>query len=581
MILLENKIRSALEKACQKVFPDFDSEVKIEYPSSSEHGDYATNVAFDAGKKTKKNPKQAAQEILDALKLPEEFSKAEIAGAGFINFFINPKFLTHFLDEVETQRENFGRSDFAAGKTVVTDTSHPNVAKPMGVHHLLSTIIGNSLNRIFAAAGYKVIRDNYIGDWGTQFGKLIYAYKKWGDEEIVKKDPIPELLKLYVKFHDEVEKDVSLDDKGRFEFKKLEKGDEENRKLWEWIVDLSLKEFQKIYERLGVSFDFIHGESFYQDKMQEIIDTGIKKKIFVEGEGGALIAPFSHGKYPPCIIRKSDGATLYATRDLARTKYWEDTWRPDLMIIVADTAQTLHFQQFIEVAQMLGITGAKNIHVSFGRMSFPEKRMSTRKGNIILLEDLLDEALERAAKIVEEKNPDLSPGKKTAIATDVGIGAVKYAVLSQNRLTDVTFTWEKMLSLEGNSAPYLQYAHARAKSILRKSEGSAAGKDKAPKGSAKNLEGDYMLAEPQELAVARLLPKFPEVIIRAAEEFKPNLIANYLFELASKFSTFYGAVPVLQSEENARAARLKLVSAICHVIKNGLELLGINAPDEM
>ena len=243
----------------------------------------------------------------------------------------------------------------------------------MGVHHLLSTIIGNALNKILAAVGYRVIRDNYIGDWGTQFGKLIYAYKTWGDLAVVKKDPIPELLKLYVKFHEEVEKKPELDDFGRAEFKKLEDGDKENRKLWQWIVDLSMQEFQKIYTRLDVEFDYIHGESFYEDKMREIIDSGIKKKIFVEGEGGALIAPFKHEKYPPCLIKKSDGATLYATRDLARTKYWEDNWHPDLMIMVTDTAQNLHFKQFFEVAEMLGITDAKNLHIAFGRMSFPEK----------------------------------------------------------------------------------------------------------------------------------------------------------------------------------------------------------------
>jgi arginyl-tRNA synthetase len=519
-----------------------------------------------------------AAQLNQKIKRPAWISKIECAGAGFLNFFLAEDFFAQFLQEVESQGTNFGKSEIQKGKTIVTDISHPNVAKPMGAHHLLSTIIGDSLNRIFAAVGYKVIRDNYLGDWGTQFGKLIYAYKTWGNETIVKKDSIPELLKLYVKFHDEAERDAVLKEKGRAEFKKLEKGDSENRKLWKWIVDLSLREFTKIWSRLDVNFDYIHGESFYENKMEEIIKLGKKKGVFVTGEGGALIAPLDDKKMPPCLIRKSDGATLYATRDLARTKYWEDTWHPDLMVMVADSAQMLHFRQFFEVAAMLGITDARNTHVIFGRMRFPEKRMSTRKGNIILLEDLLDEAEEGAYKIVCEKNPELSEAKKREVARQVGVGSVKYAVLSQNRLTDVTFTWEKMLSLEGNSAPYLQYAYARASSILRrKMEFAPLGKDKKKISQKK----EYILQEEQELSMARLLPKFPEVIAQAVEEFKPNLIANYLYELASRFNTFYAALPVLQAEPEVRRARIKLVSAVAVALKNGLKLLGIEAPEEM
>lgn len=572
MNLLKDKITLLVEKTVKKEFGAVEFQVKIDYPSADAHGDYSVNVAFELGKKLGKAPRAVAETLAQKIKLPDWIFKVECAGPGFLNFFIAPKFLTEFLQEVLDEGEKFGSSKVAAGKTVVTDISHPNVAKPMGVHHLLSTIIGNALNKMFKAVGYKVIRDNYLGDYGTQFGKLIYAYKTWGGEEIVKKDPIPELLKLYVKFHDEVEKNASLEDRGRAEFKKLEDGDSENRKLWKWIVDLSLREFQKIYDRLDVSFDYIHGESFYEDKMRAIIDMGIKKGIFVEGEGGALIAPFEGEKYPPCLIKKSDGATLYATRDLARTKYWEDTWRPDLMVNVVDVAQSLYFQQLFEVVRMLGLTRAPNVHAAFGRMRFPEKRMSTRKGNIILLEDLLDEAEERAFKIVLEKNPELDEKQKKEVARQVGIGAVKYAILAQNRTTDITFTWDKMLSLEGNSAPYLQYVYARARAILRK-----AGSGWEKKGDG----GHYILTEPQELALARLLPKLPEVVIHATAEFKPNLIANYLFEVACRFNGFYAAQEVLKAEPAARAARLKLVSAATIAIKNGLKLLGIEAPEEM
>lgn len=567
MAFLGEKIREIVRKALGAKFSDI--EVKIEYPADIQYGDYSTNIALQLSKIEKKSPREVAEKIIAAITRPDWISKIEIAGAGFINFYIAPEFLSEFTGGVIKEGENYGKSEIKKGRTVATDTSHPNIAKPMGVHHLLSTIIGNALNKILAAVGYRVIRDNYIGDWGTQFGKLIYAYKTWGDEAVVKKNPIPELLKLYVKFHDEVEEKPELDDFGRAEFKKLEDGDKENRKLWQWIKDLSMQEFQKTYNRLSVDFDYIHGESFYEDKMQEIIDLGIKKGIFVEGEKGALIAPFKHEKYPPCLIKKSDGATLYATRDLARTKYWEDSWHPDLMIMVTDTAQSLHFKQFFEVAEMLGITGAKNLHIAFGRMSFPEKKMSTRKGNIILMEELLDEAEEAAYKIVCEKNPDLGEKEKREVAREVGIGAVKYAILAQNRLTDVIFTWDKILSLEGNSAPYLQYVYARGRSILRKSTKSSGRGEK------------YILKEPQELAIARLLPKFPEVIVLAAEEFKPNLIANYLFELAGKFNSFYASLPVLQAEEGVKEARLKLVEAVTVVLKNGLGLFGISAPEEM
>lgn len=572
MVFLNEQIREVIKKALGAKLNGQD--IKVEYPADAQYGDYSTNISLQMAKVEKKSPRIVAEEIIAAIKKPDWISKIEIAGAGFINFYLAPETLTEFVEEVIKGGGKFGLSEIKKGRTVATDISHPNIAKPMGVHHLLSTIIGNALNKILAAVGYRVIRDNYIGDWGTQFGKLIYAYKTWGDLAVVKKDPIHELLKLYVKFHEEVEKKPELDDFGRAEFKKLEDGDKENRKLWQWIVDLSMQEFQKIYTRLDVEFDYIHGESFYEDKMREIIDSGIKKKIFVEGEGGALIAPFKHEKYPPCLIKKSDGATLYATRDLARTKYWEDNWHPDLMIMVTDTAQNLHFKQFFEVAEMLGITDAKNLHIAFGRMSFPEKKMSTRKGNIILMEELLDEAEDRTYKIVCEKNPDLAEAKKREVARQVGIGAVKYAILAQNRLTDIIFTWDKILSLEGNSAPYLQYVYARGRSILRKFHASA---------EQANIKtgSKYILKEPQELAVARLLPKFPEVVALAAEEFKPNLIANYLFELASRFNGFYAGLPVLKAEKDVAEARLKLVSAVTVVLKNGLGLFGIESPEEM
>ncbi len=580
---IQSFIRGAVTAAFSSVV---DFEVTVEYPGDLTHGDYSTNCALVLAKKVGLKPREVAEKVVAELeKNPSKIiSKIEIAGPGFINFFLAPDFLEGHTYGIISRENEYGKSDYKKGKTVVTDTSHPNVAKPMGVHHLLSTIIGNSINRILANVGYTVIRDNYLGDWGTQFGKLIWAYKNWGDEAVVKQNPIPELQKLYVKFHEVVETRPEIEDLGRAEFKKLEDGDSENRRLWKWIVDLSVEQFNQIWERLGVSFDYIHGESFYEDKMQEIIDLGIQKGMFVEGEKkegttgpGALIFPFSHEKYPPCIIRKSDGATIYATRDLARTKYWEDTWHPDLMIMVADTAQELHFKQFFEVAHAIGITNAPNIHAWFGRMSFPEKRMSTRKGNIILMEELLDEAEDRAYEVVKEKNPDLSEAQRKEVARVVGIGAVKYAVLAQNRQTNVTFTWDKMLALDGNSAPYLQYVYARAWSILRKADVS----ELAQVGVAEKKSNEALLVEESEMLLARLLTRLPEVISFAADELKPNLVTNYLFQVASQFNSFYGAVNVMKSEGEVKKARLALVGATIVVLKNGLQLLGIEVPQEM
>lgn len=563
------KLDNALRQALSALFPKshFPGNI-LETPKQGDFGDYSSTVPLKLSKETGTPPYEIAKRILENFEVPEEFSKPDIKGPGFINFSYTPEFLTNFLLEIGG---DFGRVDIGKGKTVVTDTSHPNVAKPMGVHHILSTIIGNTLNRLFAYAGYKVVRDNYLGDFGTQFGKLIYAIRTWGNLKDIEHNamPVPELLKLYVKFHEEAEKNPTLEDFGRDEFKKLENGDKENRKLWKWICEVSLKEFQKIYKRLDVSFDVIHGESFYEDKMREIIETGIKKGIFTEGEEGALICRFEDEKYPPAVIRKKDGATLYITRDLARTAYWEKTWHPDLMVITADSAQKLHFTQLFEMVKMLGLTTAENVQVIFGRMRFPEKKMSTRAGNILPLEDLLDEAIFRAREIVDAKNPGLTVKEKEEVAEKVGIGAVKYMVLSQNRETETVFTWERMLSLSGDSGPYLQYAHARARSILRK-----AGKHIAHSHSA-------ILKEPQELAILRMFPKFPEIIEAATLEYRPNHLAHYLSELATRFNAFYAELPVLQAEEKIRNARLKLAYAFANIMKTGLNLLGIDAPEQM
>lgn len=573
MVLIKDKIRELVEKAVKSAFPDIKLEVKIEYPTVAVHGDYACAIALELVKKVKKVPRVIAEEIVEAIKKPDWIKQISIAGPGFINFFLTPEFLSEFLGEIKKLSGEFGIGSTNSKKTVVIDFSQPNIAKPLGIHHLLSTIIGQSLYNIHKFLGFKTVGVNHIGDWGTQFGKLSYAYRKWGDKKAVKANPISELLKLYVKFHEEAGKDPALEESGRAEFKKLEQGDAENTKLWKWFCEVSMEEVQKTYDYLGgIHFDYTQGESFYEDKMAPILERGKTEKIFVKGKEGSWVVQFENNKYPPYLVQKSDGATLYSTRDLAAIDYREKTWHPEKILYVVDVAQSLHFQQLFETAKLLNLAHAQLVHVVFGRMQFKNKKMSTRKGNIILLDEVLKEAVAKARAIVEEKNPDLSGQKKDEVAHQVGVGAVKYAALSQNRTTNIIFDWDKMLSLEGNSAPYLQYVHARACSILRKAKEAGAGEGKQAK---------YILKEPQELNLARLLPKFPEVVLLAAQEFKPNLITTYLFELAGSFNSFYAAVPVLKGEKSAMEVRLKLIEAVILTLKNGLKLLGIEAPEEM
>ena len=565
---LEVQVEKLLESAVKKAFGKVDKEVKIEYPSDESHGDYASNIALQITKDLGKPPQEIAQTIIDNLGENELVEKVEIAGPGFINFHLSEKTLNSELEKVLKEKDKYG-SGKENGKNIIVEYSQPNIAKPLGVHHLLSTIIGQSLYNIYKFLGYNCIGLNYIGDWGTQFGKLTYAYKEWGDKKTIEKNPIDELLKLYVKFHEEAEKNPELEQKGRDEFKKLEEGDKENTKLWKWICKVSLEEVQKTYDNLGgIHFDLIQGESFFNDKMGAILEEGKKDKVFEKGEEGALIIKFENEKYPPYLVQKSDGASLYATRDLAQMKYREETWHPEKILLVIDVAQSLYLQQLFETTEMMGLTKAEPVHVVFGRMQFKDKKMSTRKGNIVLLDEVLKEAVEKAKKIVEEKNRDLK--NKDEVAHKVGIGAVKYTILSQNRTTNITFDWEKMLSLEGNSAPYLQYTYARAKSILRKT------------GKIETQEEETTEKITEKTAtLLRHLVKFKEYIVYTAQEYKPNILANYLHELAQKFNSFYNNVPVLRAPEKEREARLKIVEATSQVLKNGLTLLGVELTEEM
>lgn len=560
-----------LSAAFKKAFPDsLEIIPHIEYPAQEEHGDYASNLAMHLTKELQLAPKEIAQKIIDNLEKTDLIDKVEIAGPGFINFFLSRSLLNKELEKVLDEKDNYGSLKAGENKNVIVEYSAPNIAKPLGVHHLLSTVIGQGIYNIYKELGFNAISINHIGDWGTQFGKLIYAYKKWGDKEAVAKEPIAELLKLYVKFHDEVENDASLEDEGRKEFKKFEEGDEENRELWKWFVEVSMEEINKTYGKLGgIHFDYVQGESFYEDKMDAVLHDGKEKKVFIEGEEGAYVIKYEDENIPTVPVQKKDGTTLYMTRDFATLKYRIDEWNPTKILYVVDIAQTMHFRQLFQGSSQLGWYNGCAEHVWFGRMHMKDGSMSTRKGTVILLNDVLDEAVKRAAKIVEEKSPNLE--NKEEIARIVGVGAVKYNILSQNRTTDITFDWDIMLSFEGNSAPYLQYSYARARSILKKS-------------GEEITEGitDAGNVEEKITDLLRILPKFSENIITAAKEYKPNILANYIYNLAQKFNSFYNSVPVLKADtEEKRNERVKIVEASAQVIKNGLRLLGVEVVEEM
>lgn len=566
-----------LETARKAGFEIGEGELHLEKTKTLEHGHFSTNVAMLLAGKFKKNPREVAEVIVKNLD-SEWIERTEIAGPGFINLWIEQKFYTKEAQALIQNFDNYllNSLNFEGHKTMLIDYSHPNIAKPMGVHHLLSTIIGDSIKKIYKRYGYTVIADNFIGDLGTQFGKLLHAIKKWGNVEVIEKDPIHELQKLYVKFHQEEELESEdnkiLEEEGRAEYRKIEEGDEEARAWWEKIRAWSLLEIQPIYDRLEIEFDQMNGESFYEDKMQAILETGKEGGVIIEGEKGSWIIPSDQPDGTPVLLRKSDGTTLYATRDLARIKYWEETWHPELMLTVVDAAQSFHFQQVFFAAEKLRLTKAKNVHVDFGRMQFKDGQMSTRKGNILLLTQVLDEAQERALKLVEEKGIELSEKEKTDLAQLMGVNSIKYNILSQNRSTNITFDWDKMLSFEGNSAPYLMYTVARAKSVLRKA--------KIEKSFLHKFDLALGLDVEKKVMIQALM--YPDALRRSTEDFKPNHIANYLYELASDFNSFYNGTSILQAEtESLKNSRLLLTATVIKIMEDGFKLLGMKVAERM
>ncbi|MFH2118148.1 MAG: arginine--tRNA ligase [Candidatus Paceibacterota bacterium] len=582
--MITNSIIQAIKQALGEL--DFQpSAIKLEHPADERFGDWSSNVALQYIKQTDRfnNPQELASALVEKLivilKKESSIEQITIAGPGFINFMLSSQYWLDQLNEI------VGDSDIrkiippaGQGKRVIVEYSSPNIAKPFTVGHLRSTIIGDALANLYEVLGWEVLRDNHLGDWGTQFGKLIYAIKTWGDRETISQSarPIKELVDLYVKFHNQVKENPVLEDFGRAWFKKLEEGDSEARSIWQWCVDLSWQEFDKIYSQLNISFTENNGrgfgESFFENRMDQVLEI-LEEKLtqdessengghFGEGEDGAKLVFFEDESLPSLMILKKDGATLYSTRDLATDYFRLKEFKPDLVVNEVGAEQSLYFRQLYKIEQMLGwYKPEQRVHVKHGLYRFKTKKMSTRKGDVIWLEDVINEALERAASLSSDNQASIK---------QVAIGALKWNDLKSEAARDITFDWDEILSMKGNSGPYVQYAAVRAQSVLTKAGGEKP-----------QLPAKYDFNQ-EELALIKYLNRFPEIIEKAAQEFAPHHLASFLFELAQRFNAFYNQNPILTAEtEDQQQLRLNLTQATRLMLSEGLALLGIQTPEEM
>jgi arginyl-tRNA synthetase len=535
----------------------------ITTPPNSELGDFAV-PCFTLSKKLRQSPAAIAAELATRIQPNEYLVKIQSAGP-YLNFFVNKsRFAEETLTRIAQQGESYGASNVGAGKTVVVDFSHPNIAKPFGIHHLRSTVIGNALRNIYRALGYNAVGVNHLGDWGTQFGMLLAAWQRYGQGALTEEISIQNLFELYVRIHEEMENDPEVQEEARAWFRRLEQGDAEARRMWEICRSVSLKEFNRVYDRLGIAFESVAGESFYQDKIQDSLQR-LEGKGLTQISDGATIVDLEKWNIPPFIARRSDDATLYATRDLCAAEYRWNTYHFDKMLYVVDVAQSLHFQQLFKVLERMGYEWHQRcVHVVFGRM----RGLSTRHGKVIFLEDVLDDSIERARKMIEEKNPDLP--NKDEVAQKVGIGAVIFADLKRGRVKDFTFDWNEVLDPIGDTGPYLQYTHARFCSVLRKA------------GQATTVEVDYaQLQEEETVALVKALGEFPDAIQQAARELEPSILSRALLDIGDRANKFYEKHQVIGVEEKTFRARLLLVDCTRQVLANGLRLLGMEAPAEM
>ena len=541
----------------------------IEIPPEDKMGDFAL-PCFSFSKVLRKNPTIIAKELKGAMQEVQGelgIEKLEAVN-GYLNIFMNrTKYIQYWIDKMK--EPEFGIVKNGSGKTICMDYSSPNIAKNFHVGHLRTTVIGNSLYRIYEKLGYKVVRINYLGDWGTQFGKLIVAYKKWSDEATVKEKGIEELLRIYVKFNTESEKNPELVDEARQWFVKMEQNNEEAIEIWKWFKEISLLEFTRVYELLGVSFDSYDGESFYRGKVPSLVEE-LKNKGLLKESQGANIIDLSDYDMPPCLITKSDGGSIYHSRDIAAILYRKDNYGFDKCLYVTGVEQSLHFKQVFKAIEVMGYDWADTlIHVPYGLVSLEGEKLSSRNGNIIYAEDILNEAIERAYHLIEDKNPDL-PDKEEA-ANKVGVGAIIFHDLFNQRIKNVDFSWEDVLSFDGTTGPYVQYTYARAKSIIKKNKDVV---------EYERIDCN-VLTEDMGYALIKALSGYEEAIEKAAERYEPSVIARYLVSVATSFNRFYHECPILQAEEKTKQARLILVDLAQRMILDACSLLGMSCPEEM
>ena len=561
---MKNQIVNLLSQSIEVLTSEEISQL-IEIPPKPEMGDFAF-PCFRLAKSYHKAPPMIAQDLKESIGDQAFLSEIKVIG-GYLNFYVDKAQYAQQIIDKYNNTTDYGCSDQGKDKTICIDYSSPNVAKNFHVGHLRTTIIGNSLYKIFSKLGYKVVRINHLGDWGTQFGKLIVAYKKWGSREAVEEKGIEELMDIYVKFHEEAEKDDSLNDEARAWFLKMEQGNEEALEIWQWFRDISLKEVMRVYNILGMEFDSFAGESFYRDKTADVIKRLTDDGLLKESQG-AMIVPLDEYDMPPCIVAKKDGSSIYATRDLAAILYRKATYNFDRCLYVTGLEQKLHFAQVFKVIELMGNDYAKNlVHIPYGLVSLKSGKISSRKGNVIFAEDLLRESINKTTSIIEEKNPDIPD--KEEVAKQVGIGAIIFNDLYNQRIKDVIFDWNKLLNFDGETGPYVQYTYARASSVLRKI------------GEVPDTIDYTLLTDEASIGLLKEIERYPQVIKDAAERYEPSVIARYSIDLAHAFNKFYHECQINVEDETTKYTRTNVVKIARYIIKDALSLLGIQCPEQM
>ena len=545
----------------------------IEIPGDEKMGDYAF-PCFKLAKALRKAPPMIAADVAEKIRGNELFEKVENVNA-YVNMYISRKgFMNDVVSKVLNEGDDFGKSHLGEGKTVIVEYSSPNIAKPFHIGHIRSTVIGNSLYKIYDALGYNTVRINHLGDYGTQFGKMISAYRRWGNKEDVIANPIKTLLSYYTKFHVEAEEHPELEQEARDIFKKLEEGAPEELELWQWFRDESLKEFTKVYNMLGIEFDSYAGESFYSDKMPRVLEE-LKEKNLLEESRGAQIVDLEKYGMTPALITKSDGSTLYITRDIAAALYRKETYDFDKCIYVVASQQNLHFQQWFKIVELMGYDWAKDcVHVPFGMVSLKEGTMSTRKGRVVFLEDVLNKAVEKTHEIIVEKG--VAKDNVEEIANQVGIGAVVFNELSNNRIKDYVFDWDNLLNFDGETGPYVQYTHARACSLMTK-----AGQAIIENAMQMTNVDPAMISQDSGYELAKLIYRMPKVVEEAAAKYEPSVITRHIVDIAQAFNRFYNSERIIVEDEKELTSKIALVISAKTAIANGLKLLGMEAPERM